>query len=135
MATYVKIPKPTTSYTDLAKPTTRIYPYWGFIDENWGTVEETWSALLADSFTEIAKPANALLGGLPFFSGGLQTFLASLPFSLLGSYRPNTEYTEINKPVNDIFPYWGFVDENWSEINDTWSAHQMPSWTKIAKPS
>lgn len=134
MPTYVKIPKPTTSYTDLAKPTTRIYPFWSFIDESWEDVEELWSAYLVDSFTPIAKPST-LYGGLPFFSGGLQAFLVALPFSLLGSYKPTTEYNEISKPPTVVFPYWSFIDANWEDVTDNWSDYQVPSWTKIAKPA
>lgn len=135
MPTYDKIPKPTTAYDEIGKPSTRIYPFWGFIDAAWSEIDDLWSAYLVDSFTEIAKPANALLGGLPFFSGGLITFLLDNPFSLRGSYKPETVYTEIGQPPTIIFPFWGFIDANWSDVDDTWSTYQVPSWTKIIKPA
>lgn len=133
MPTYDKIPKPTTSYTDLSKPTTLVFPFWSFIDASWSEIEALWSAYLMDSFTKIEKPST-LYGGLPFFSGGLQPFLVTAPFALLGSYKPETEYNEVSRPPLVVYPFWSFIDANWEDVADNWSDYQVPSWTEIAKP-
>jgi hypothetical protein len=135
MPVYTSIPKPTTPYTDVEKPSTRIYPWWSFIEESWEEVDELWSAYLVDSFTEVEKPSGILWGMQPFFSGALFTFLHDAPFALLGSYKPTTVYTGIDKPPTNIYPFWSFIDANWEEVDALWSEYQVPSWTTIPKPS